>query len=140
MFSNNFWKIGNDYILYINVFQSGFWSKWYFLGWFEVELLNLFCGDSNNLISVDLVPLSTEIYFVYYSCSIVQLSGFRFRITNWIIIILWIYELHFIWFIIWVLCCCLIVSLVVGCFSCCVSCIVWIVCGVVCFSCFGRMC
>ena len=49
-----------------DIFLAG--SKW--------SLLNLFCGDSNNLLSVDLVPLSTEIYFVYYSCSIVQLSGF----------------------------------------------------------------
>ena len=43
-------------------------SKW--------NLLDLFCGDSNNLLSVDLVPLSAEIYLVNYSCSIVQLGGF----------------------------------------------------------------
>ena len=49
-------------------------SKWSFL--------NLFCGDSNNLLSVDLVPLSAEIYLVNYSCSIVQLSGFLFRMCQ----------------------------------------------------------
>ena len=70
-----------------NIFLAG--SKW--------SVPNLFCGDSNNLRSVDLVPLSAEIYFVYYSCSIVQSSGFWFRIYQLVYNNIWI---EFIWFII----------------------------------------
>ena len=47
-----------------------------FLAGSKRSLPNLFCGNSNNLLSVDLVPLSTEMYLVYYSCPIMQLSGF----------------------------------------------------------------
>ena len=87
-------------------------------------MLNLFCGDSNNLLSVDLVPLSTEIYLVNYSCSIVQLSGFLFRIYQ--LVYNYIMNIAFTF----IGCICLVSYELVGCFPClldavcCVSCVV----------------
>ena len=139
IFSNNFWKIGNNYI-YVQIFSRvDFKVNDIFLAGSKWSLHNLFCGDSNNLLSVDLVPLSAEIYFVYYSCSIVQLSGFWFRIHQLVynnIMNIWI-EFHLIYY--WVLYCCLIVSLVVGCFIVVFHVLFDLYGMLFCFSCFGEI-